>query len=182
MVALGYHLTANGGATAPLITNDLSLVSQNLSSASLGGHVYAIPVNAGPAQGINVQTISNYNKGVVSKGDQLYFDCDLSICSATGVQTNSNLSINSQTGVVSFASGSKIKLQDAVSKILTYFQATQDRDGEIAFFKADGNPDFNLFISDGKAGLTETDTVVKLVGVNSISAIDLTDGHLTILA
>jgi hypothetical protein len=182
MVAVGYHLTANGATTAPLITNNLSLVSQNVSAASLGGHVYAIPVNASPAQGINVQTISNYNKGAVSTGDQLYFDCDLNICSAAGVQANSDLSINSQTGVVSFASGSAIKLQDAVSKILTYFQATQDRDGEIAFFKADGDPDFDLFISDGKAGLTEMDTVVKLVGINSISAIDLTDGHLTILA
>ena len=182
MVALGYHLTANSAATAPLITNNLSLVSQNVSTASLGGHVYAIPVNASPAQGITIQTISNYNKGAVSTGDQLYFDCDLSLCSVAGVQTNSDLTINSQTGVVNFASGSAIKLQDAVSKILTYFQATQDRDGEIAFFKADGDPDFDLFISDGKAGLTETDTVVKLVGVNSISAIDLTDGHLTILA
>ena len=64
--------------------------------------------------------------------------------------------------------------------IAASFTAATNTAGEFAFFKVNGSGDYYLFISDGTAGLGVNDDVIQLVGVTSISGINLTSGNLTI--
>ena len=83
-------------------------------------------------------------------------------------------------GVATFASGSGKTLSDALNDVMARFTAATNSAGEFAFFKVNGTGDFHLFVSDGAAGVTANDVVVQLVGVTTITSINLTGGNLTI--
>ncbi|MFM7254466.1 MAG: hypothetical protein ACKO3C_02215 [Betaproteobacteria bacterium] len=52
----------------------------------------------------------------------------------------------------------------------------------MALFRVNNIGNFYAFISDGTAGVTPNDVLIELMGVTSVSRIDLTAGNLTILA
>ncbi len=132
-------------------------------------------------QAKNFDLISDYTKGQVGIGDVIDYSANLSIGGIDTVATSTQASINSTTGVASFFLKSGSSTADALADIATAFEAVGDMAGEFAFFQVKAKGDYYLFISDGVAGVSANDVVVRLVGVTSISSIDLTDGNLTIV-
>jgi hypothetical protein len=124
--------------------------------------------------------ISDYFKGVVGTGDLIDFSANLTRGGAATAATATQAAINQATGVATFAAGSGTSMSDALSDIATRFSAATDTLGEFAFFKVSGTGNYYLYISDGIAGYRVNDEVIQLVGVTSISGIDLTGGNLTI--
>ena len=70
---------------------------------------------------------------------------------------------------------------EAAGEFSLRFTAAGNTAGDFAFFQVSGTGSFNLFISDGIAGVTTGDVVVQLLGVTTINSIDLGSGDLTIL-
>lgn len=133
-------------------------------------------------QAKNFDLISDYTKGQVGIGDAIDYSANLSIGGTDTVATSTQASINSTTGVASFFSKSGSSTADALADISTSFTAAGDMPGEFAFFQVKAKGDYYLFISDGVAGISISDVVVRLVGVTSIGSIELTDGNLMIVA
>lgn len=129
-----------------------------------------------------LDVVNDYAKGVSGIGDRFDFSANLVIGGSNAAATITQASINSATGVASFAASSGTSLTDALSDIATRFTAAGDGAGEFAFFKVGSAGAYYLFISDGTAGVTLNDVVVQLVGVTAISNVDLMGGDLTILA
>ena len=127
-----------------------------------------------------IDKIVDYYKGVSGVGDLIDFsNSNLAVGGSSSVASVKEASISSN-GIATFASGSGTTLADALADITTRFTASTDSVGEFAFFKIAGSGDYNLFISDGVKGVGANDVVIQLVGVSSISGIDLTGGNLTI--
>jgi hypothetical protein len=135
--------------------------------------------------GITLATLDkilDYTKGAVGTGDLIDYSATLTKGGNANAATASQASINQTTGIATFASGSGTTLADALNDIAARFTAATDTAGEFAFFKVPGTGDYYLFISDGTAGAGVNDDVIQLVGVTSITAIDLTSGNLTIIS
>ena len=124
--------------------------------------------------------IRDYFKGAVGTGDLIDFSANLTIGGSDTAATATQALINQDTGIATFAAGSGKKLGDALLDIATRFTAATNTSGEFSFFKVNNTGDYYLYISDGVAGVTADDDVIQLVGVSSISSIDLTGGNLTI--
>jgi len=134
-------------------------------------------------QKLNTQdVILDYTKGALGTGDVIDFAVALTIGGSSAPATSTNASIDSVTGIATFASGSGLNINDALKDIATRFTGSQNANGEFAFFKINETGDYFMFVSDGKAGVSANDVVIQLVGVTSISNIDLSGGNLTILA
>ena len=84
------------------------------------------------------------------------------------------------TGVATFATGSGTTLSDALLDVTARMTAAKNTKGEFVLFKVNGTGDYYAFISDGTAGVGANDVLIQLVGITSISGIDLTGGNLTI--
>ena len=131
-------------------------------------------------QTTNYDIISDYFKGVVGTGDLIDFSANLTRGGAATAAIAAQAAINQTTGIATFAAGSGTTLSDALSDIATRFTTATNTLGEFSFFQVNNTGDYYLFISDGTAGVTANDDVIQLVGVSSISSIDLTGGNLTI--
>ena len=68
-------------------------------------------------------------------------------------------------------------LADALADIAARFTKAADAAGEVALFQVAAIGDHYLFVSDGKKGLGANDLLIQLVGVDEVSAIDLTQGR-----
>jgi Ca2+-binding RTX toxin-like protein len=123
--------------------------------------------------------ITDFDKG--SLGDVIDINVALTIGGSNGSATSGQASINAATGVASFAAGSGDTFNDAISDIARRFTATGDAAGEFALFQVGGTGDHYLFVSDGAAGLTGADVIVKLEGVTTFGSISLTSGDLSLL-
>ncbi len=135
--------------------------------------------NSGQKAGA-IDQIVDYYIDVSGVGDLIDFsDSNLAVGGSSSVASVKEASISSN-GIATFASGSGTTLADALADIATRFTASTNSVGEFAFFKIAGSGDYNLFISDGVKGVGANDVVIQLVGVSSISGIDLTGGNLTI--
>ena len=124
--------------------------------------------------------ITDFEKRGVHTGDLIDYKAALVIGGSSLSATEAQASINSVTGVASFFAGSGQTMLDALSDIATRFSAEKDAVGEFAFFQLAQSGSHFLFISDGKPGLSAADVVIELIGVNSISGLDLTAGNLAI--
>lgn len=130
--------------------------------------------------------IADYAKGAVGTGDLIDYSVSLSTGGVATTAAADRASIKAITGVATFASGSGTTMADALADVAKSLSvdglngAVKDVAGELAFFKVNKTGDYYLFISDGVAGVGANDVVVQLVGVTSISGIDLTGGNLTI--
>ena len=129
--------------------------------------------------GLGSDTISDYLKGAVGTGDVIDYTANLTIGGIADAATSTTASINQSTGVVTFAAGEGLTLADALSDVATSVN-TGNSAGDFAFFQVANTGDYYLFISDGVNDLGANDVVIDLVGVTSISTIDLTGGNLTI--
>jgi Ca2+-binding RTX toxin-like protein len=127
-----------------------------------------------------MDTIVDYTKGLVGTGDLIDYSQALRVGGSTATATSTQARIASN-GVATFATSSGTTLSDALGDIAARFTAATNTAGEFAFFKVNNSGNFHMFISDGAAGVTANDVVIQLVGVTSISTINLTDGNLTIL-
>ncbi len=137
-----------------------------------------------------LDTILDFKQGAFGTGDIIQLVQDSSASSFTGIQmavggsataaSDNVASINQANGISTFASGSGTTRADAMADIACNFTAATDTAGEFSFFKINGTGSYNLFISDGQAGVTANDVIVELVGVTTMTGIDLTHGKLTI--
>ena len=88
--------------------------------------------------------------------------------------TAARASIDQTTGVATFDAGSGTTLADALADIAASLTADgADVAGEFALFQVGGSGTYYLLMSDGTVGVTANDVVVQLIGVNSISSINL---------
>ena len=124
--------------------------------------------------------ILDYAKGAVGTGDFIDYSANLTKGGNANIATASQASINQSRGIATFASGSGTTIVDALNDITARFTAAADTAGEFACFKINNTGNYYLFVSDGTAGAGVNDDVIQLVGITSISAIDLTGGNLTI--
>ncbi len=129
----------------------------------------------------SIDTISDYTKGLVGAGDLIDFGSNLTVGGSNALATSAQASINTTTGVATFAASSGTTLSDSLADIAARFTSATDAGGEFALFQINGTGNYYLYISDGTAGVTVNDVVVELVGITSISTINLTSGNLTIL-
>ncbi len=133
-------------------------------------------------QASNTDTISDYLKGAIGTGDVIDYSASLTIGGSSAGLTSAQAIVNATTGVATFAASSGTTLSDALSDIAAGFTAATDSAGEFAFFRVKNTGNYYIYISDGVAGVGANDTVAQLVGVTSLSMIDLTGGNLTILS
>lgn len=139
-------------------------------------------------QVIGFDQIQDFTKGAVGTGDLIDYSAALIKGGVATAAASDRAAIDASTGVATFAAGSGVDLADALADVANSLKldgkngAVKDVVGEFAFFQVNGVGDHFLFVSDGKAGVTADDVVVQLVGVTSISGIDLIGGNLTITA
>ena len=120
--------------------------------------------------------ITDYSKG----SDLIDYSASLKIGGSPATASPNQASINSTTGVATFAAGTVTSIAEAVVKINARFTFAGDESGEFAFFKVNNTGDFYLFVSDGPTAAN--DVVVQLLGVTSIAGINLTpSGDLLII-
>jgi Ca2+-binding RTX toxin-like protein len=131
---------------------------------------------------VTADIVSDYAKGPVGTGDKFDFTTALSIGGVSAAATATQADISQTNAIASFFAGSGTTLADALSDITTSMTTGGNSAGEFAFFKVNGTGDFNLFISDGVAGVTANDVLVTMTGVTAITSIDVTAGDITILA
>ncbi len=132
-------------------------------------------------QAIGFDIVLDYTKGPIGVGDLIGYSTNLSIGGTEAAATSTQASINSMTGVASFFPASGSGIVDALADISASFTSAGDAAGEFALFQVKAVGNYYLFISDGVAGVSTGDVVVRLVGVTSIGSIDLTEGNLTIV-
>ena len=128
--------------------------------------------------------IFDFQVGAVGSGDLIDFtSANLVVGSTVTVQNidKDHAYIDPITGIATFYKGSGTSLGDAVKDIANSFAVNGTVEGEFALFQIKGKGDYYLFISDNQAGAGPGDVVVQLVGVNTVSAIDIGGGDLTIL-
>lgn len=128
----------------------------------------------------NLDKIMDFTKGAVGTGDLIDYVSNLTIGGSAATATSKQASINMTTGVATFAAGSGRTLSDALFDIATRMTAATNTKGEFALFQVNHTGDYYAFISDGTAGVGTNDVLIQLVGITSISGVDLTDGNLTI--
>lgn len=109
------------------------------------------------------------------EGDVIRYDeeTDLVIGGSEEAATSTQAFIDQDTGKVTFAAGSGIKMADALNDIAARFSAAGDDMGDFALFQLNGKGDYYLFVSDGVKGVGANDVVVQLVGVTSYSDVVL---------
>ena len=132
-------------------------------------------------QAIGFDVIMDYSKGQRGTGDVIDYTVALTPGGSTLPATSSEAFIKSDTGVATFASNSGTTIADALADVAARLTAAGDSTGEFAFFQVNRQGDYYIFISDGTAGISSNDVVIQLVGVTSISQIDLNQGNLTII-
>jgi len=125
--------------------------------------------------------IADFFKLLRGNGDVIDYATALSVGGNDSQANSSQASINTTTGIASFASGRGTTLSDALADIAARFTNACDAAGEFALFRINNTGDFHLFISDGVAGVTTNDVLIQLAGVRSFSGISLTAGDLMLL-
>jgi Ca2+-binding RTX toxin-like protein len=131
-------------------------------------------------QATGSKSISDFARGALNTGDRIDYAFDLLVGGSSSSASTNEALINQTTGVATFAAKSGATLSDALADIAARFNKAGDAAGEMALFRVGGKGNHYLFISDGAAGVTANDVVVQLVGVTSVTSIDLTGGNLTI--
>jgi Ca2+-binding RTX toxin-like protein len=148
-------------------------------SGGLGRDTFVFaPGDSGQVVGFD--RLLDYAKGSNSVGDLIDYSASLTVGGSASAATQTQASINQSTGVATFAAGSGLSLSDCLADICTRMTSARDSAGEFALFRIGDQGNYYLFISDGVAGLTANDVLVELVGVTSVSSINLSSGNLTI--
>lgn len=117
------------------------------------------------------------------EGDAIEYDeeTDLVIGGSEEAATSTQAFIDQDTGKVTFAAGSGIKMADALNDIAARFSAAGDDMGDFALFQLNGKGDYYLFVSDGVKGVGANDVVVQLVGVTGYSDVVLNVNDLRLI-
>ena len=121
--------------------------------------------------------IADFSKG----SDFINYVTNLFIGGHNAQGTAAQASINSTTGVATFAAGSGTNITDALADISARFNSDGTQQGEFALFQVNSTGNYYMMISDGIVGATN-DVVVELIGVTSVNSISLVDGMLSITA
>jgi Ca2+-binding RTX toxin-like protein len=110
--------------------------------------------------------------------DIIHFSSALSAVSSNDAASARMAALDGLTGIASFAEGSGLTLKDALADIGSAFKASGDKAGLFSLFQLDQQGDFYLLVSDGKSGIGSNDTVIRLVGVDSLQGYQLLNGDL----
>jgi Ca2+-binding RTX toxin-like protein len=171
--------TVKGGSGEDMIAGKQG--ADRLSGGSDSDTFFFATGDSGQSKG-KLDVITDFEMGPVNTGDSIDFVADLRIGGSNAQATSSQASIDATTGVASFAVRSGATLADCLHDIAMSMTTAGDAMGELALFEVAGKGDTYLFISDGVAGVTVDDVVVRLSGITTVGAIDLTGGDLTILS
>jgi len=171
--------TLNGGDGADRLIGGTGADSL---TGGAGRDTFAFSAGDSSRFGATIDQVTDYAKGAAGLGDSIDFTAALTRGGSAAGATALTASVNQTTGVATFAAGSGTTLADAVNDIALRFTLSGDANGEFALFQVNRGGNFHLYISDGVLGASANDVVVELVGVTSVSAIDLTGGDLTITA
>ncbi|MGY6215846.1 peroxidase family protein [Methylolobus aquaticus] len=147
-----------------------------------GRDTFAFAAGDSSASAATFDSITDYAKGGAGIGDLIDFTVALARGGSGAAATATQASINQTTGVATFAAGSGGTLADAIGDIAARFTAATNAAGEFALFRVGGAGNYHLFISDGVAGAGANDVHVELVGVTTVTSINLAGGDLTITA
>lgn len=134
------------------------------------------PGDSGQSKGFDV--ISDFTKG--TSGDVIGFSSSLKPGGNANAAASDQASINPSSGIATFFGKSGTTLSDAISDVAGRMSAENGGEGAFAFFKVGNKGNYYLFISDGATGVTTGDVVIQLIGINTLSAIDLNNGNLAI--
>ena len=129
----------------------------------------------------NSDVIQAYQKGALGIGDVFDYTVNLTLGGSALAATNAQASINQTTGVATFGNNSGATMADALNDITARFTAAGNAAGEMALFRVGNAGNFNLFVSDGVAGVTANDVLFSLGGVTTIGSITLTNGNLNVV-
>ena len=139
--------------------------------------------------GDGTDQIDDYKAGASGLGDVIRFSVPLAIGGSSAAATTSQASINATTGVATFANRSGLTMEDALGDIASRLSAAGDALGEFALFRLNmttivrpkGTEDMYIFISDGVAGVSANDVLVRLSGIPTVRQIDLSGGDFVIV-
>lgn len=138
------------------------------------------PGDSGQSKGFDV--IRDFTKGAFGLGDVISFAEDFVNPASLQDVLDSPVSIDPNTGIATIRAGDlKNSLQTSLAALADHFTSAVDEVGQFAFFKAAGANNYTLFISDGETGVTSNDLVINLLGIKSISSIDVYETSLGIL-
>jgi len=182
---LANTLTGNTGANSLSggDGNDKIIGGKGADSLTGGTGSDTFSFSAGDSgQTSNYDLIIDFAKGAVGTGDLIDYSSNLTIGGSAATATSTQAAINMTSANATFASGSGTTLTDALGDISAKFTAATNSQGEFALFQVNRTGDYYVFISDGTAGVTANDVVIDLVGITTISQIDLTGGNLTIMS
>ena len=131
-----------------------------------------------PAEWRWYDVIKDFTKG--KSGDIIDFSEAMSIGGVPAVAMPEIASVSQKNGIVTFAQGSGLDMQDALKDIRESFAESKDTSGAFALFKVKNSGDYFLFISDGQYDWDggEGDVVIQLTGVKSLNNIAIHDGDL----
>ena len=169
--------TINGGGGNDVINGGKGA---DVLSGGSGSDTFVFTAGDAGTAASTLDKILDYTKGAVGTGDLIDYSATLVIGGSNAAATAAQASIDQTTGVASFFAGSGKSLADALRDIATSFTANGNAAGEFAFFQVNGTGNEYLFVSDGVAGVGANDVVIQLVGVSSVTSIDLAGGNLTI--
>ena len=161
------RLTGNSGA--------------DILSGGTGFDTFEFTLGGSGQTTVNADRITDYDKGTVGTGDEIDFNLALRIGGSAAAAAAAQASINATTAVATFAARSGVSMADALNDITAGFTAATDSAGEFALFQLAGAGDHFLFVSDGIAGVTSNDVLIRLDNITTIGSINLTTGDLTIL-
>jgi len=179
-----YNLTGNTVANS-LIGNDANNTMNGGKGADIltggsGKDTFVFTTGDSGQTALTLDKIADYTKGALGTGDLIDYVSNLTVGGSAATATSAQASINMTTGVATFATGSGTTLSDALLDVTARMTAATNTKGEFVLFKVNGTGDYYAFISDGTAGVGANDVLIQLVGITSISGIDLTGGNLTI--
>ncbi len=179
-------INATGNSLANVISgNDANNIINGGKAADslwggLGCDSFVFTTGSSGQTATTLDKIMDYSRGMVGVGDLIDYVSNLTVGGSASAATTTEASINTATGVATFAAGSGTTLSDAISDIATRMTTVINTKGEFALFEIINSGDYYVFISDGAAGVGSNDVLIQLVGVNSINGIDITGGNLTL--
>ena len=182
----GFNDTLNGGAGNDTMLGGAGNDSLNggkgadTLTGGLGSDTFVFTSGDSGQTASTIDKIADYAKGAVGTGDLVDYSAALTIGGSATTASSSQASINQATGIATFAASSGTTMADALADIASRFTSATNSNGEFALFQINHTGDYYAFISDGTAGVGANDVVIQLVGVTSISQIDLTGGNITV--
>jgi len=143
---------------------------------------FRLAENSSGATAASAVSLYNFHVGV-NTGDVIDYATALKIGGSGAPATSTTAAINQTTGVATFYPGGHLTLNAALTQIVNAFNNSGNVNGDFAFFKLSAAGNEYLYISAGnETSASSHDNLIQLVGISSVTHIDLGGGKLTVTA